>query len=241
MGRTTHPSLALRSTKEPTLNWLTKAASASIGKKAVMAITGLALCGFLLAHLGGNLLLYVGATKYNDYAHALHAQVALLLVAEIGLLVMFVSHLCLAFSTWRDNKRARPIGYAMKQTKQESGPFAAPASSVMGITGLVVLLFIILHLIDFKFMLRGTAPKGELEFNKAIRLLKDPLSFGVYIVGSIVLGYHCLHGFQSAFQSLGLNHPKYTPTIKKLSVIFAIVVAVGFASFPIWAIMQPSQ
>jgi len=116
--------------------WLIKAFSTSIGKKVVMAITGLALCGFLIVHLGGNLLLYVGAEKYNQYAHALHAQELLLLVAEIGLLILFVGHIWLAFSTKSENDSARPVDYAMRRSKMEEGPFAAPASSVMFATGI---------------------------------------------------------------------------------------------------------
>lgn len=275
------------------MNWLYKAVSSSIGKKVVMAITGLALCGFLIAHLGGNLLLYKSAESYNHYADALHAQEVLLVIAEIGLLVLFLGHLYLAWATYSDNTSARPLGYAMKQTKMDQGPMAAPPSSVMGISGMIVLLFVLLHLADFRFELRGekidrhaaefelAEAKAKLDLSrdklnelsgstakeledaksqfrdakarvseaqvnlyratpyaKAIRLLKDPITWIVYVVGSIVLGYHCLHGFQSAFQSLGLNHPKYTPLIKSLSVLFAVVVGAGFASFPIWAILQ---
>jgi succinate dehydrogenase / fumarate reductase cytochrome b subunit len=201
-----------------------------------MAITGLALCGFLVVHLGGNLLLYVGAEKYNNYAHTLHAQDILLKVAECGLLVLFLGHLWLALTTTLENSAARPIDYAMRQSKQDEGPLAKPASAVMMVTGVVVLAFLLLHLVDFKFELRRHSEiEKALPFDKALVLLRDPLSALVYIVGSVVLGYHLLHGVQSAFQTLGINHPRYTPTIKFLSLVFAIVVAAGFASFPVWA------
>jgi succinate dehydrogenase / fumarate reductase cytochrome b subunit len=216
--------------------WLIRALSTSIGKKVVMAITGLALCGFLVVHLGGNLLLYVGAKQYNDYAHTLHAQSVLLRVAEVGLFVLFAGHIWLAFTTKLENDAARPIGYAVKQSKLEEGPLAAPASSVMFATGIVVLLFLLLHLSDFTFGLRHADEiKGLEPYAKARVLLTDWISFGVYIVGSAALGYHVLHGFQSAFQTLGCNHDKYTPLIKFLSFVFAVTVAVGFASFPLWA------
>jgi succinate dehydrogenase / fumarate reductase cytochrome b subunit len=219
--------------------WLTKAFSSSIGKKIVMAITGLALCGFLVVHLGGNLLLYFGEAKYNSYAHALHAQEILLLVAEIGLLVLFLGHIWLALKTNSENTAARPTEYAVRQSKMEEGPLAKPASAVMMVTGVVVLAFLLVHLSDFKiFDLRHTAPEGKVlePFDKALVILQDKISFAVYLVGSIVLGYHVLHGFQSAFQTLGFNHPKYTPFIKFLSLVFAITVAVGFGSFPLWAV-----
>jgi succinate dehydrogenase / fumarate reductase cytochrome b subunit len=213
-----------------------KALSSSIGKKIVMAITGLALCGFLVAHLGGNLLLYVGEENYNAYAHTLHAQKILLPIAEVGLLILFVGHIWLALKTRFENDAARPVDYAMRQSKLEEGPLAAPASSVMFATGIIVLLFLILHLSEFTFELRH---KSELEglkpYAKAVVLLHDPITFVVYIVGSLVLGYHLLHGFQSAFQTLGINHPRYTPLIKFTGVVFAIIVAVGFGSFPLWA------
>src|SRR5579864_111491 len=100
-----------------------------------MAITGLGLCGFLVVHLGGNLLLYVGAEKYNHYAHALHAQEILLLIAEVGLLVLFLGHIWLALTTDAENRAARPVDYAMRQSKQDEGPLARPASAVMMVTG----------------------------------------------------------------------------------------------------------
>lgn len=218
--------------------WLIKALSTSIGQKIVMAITGLALCGFLVAHLGGNLLMYVGPAQYNHYAHRLHAQGALLLVAEIGLLVMFLLHIWLALKTNADNTAARPTAYAMRQSKMEQGPLAQPASAVMLVTGVIVLGFLLVHLSDFKyFELRHKLGQGQAEplpFGKAVLILKDPISALVYIVGSLVLGYHVLHGVESAFQTLGLNHPKYTPIVKFASLIFALVVALGFGSFPLW-------
>jgi succinate dehydrogenase / fumarate reductase cytochrome b subunit len=218
------------------LNWLRKVATSSIGKKVQMGVSGLLLCGFLVTHLGGNLLLFVpdGGKSYNDYAHALHAQKLLLPVAEMGLLVLFVWHLLLAVTTSRENAEARPTEYAVKRSKMEPGPIAQPASSVMMGTGVVVLLFLLLHMADFRFELRNAGSGTEEPFAKAVRLLQDPITCVGYIIGTLVLGYHVLHGFQSAFQSLGLNHPKYTPCIKKLSVAFAIVVGAGFASLPLW-------
>lgn len=217
--------------------WLTRALTSTIGRKVLMAITGLGLCGFLVVHLGGNLLLFAGAESYDHYAHSLHAQKALLRVAEVGLLLLFVVHIWMALTTNRQNIAARPIDYAMQQTKQAPSALLAPAHSVMFATGIVVLLFLILHLSDLRFALREHG--GNTPFTKAVAVLKDPLSAVVYFVGSLVLGYHVLHGFQSAFQTLGLNHPKYMPLVRFLSLVFAIVVAAGFASFPLWAWAVP--
>lgn len=220
------------------MSWLLKAITSSIGKKLVMAITGLALCGFLVVHLAGNLLLYAGdgGESYNHYAETLHAQKLLLPVAEVGLLLIFVLHLSMAVRTHLENRAARPTAYEVRQSKLPPGAFLKPASAVMYGTGIVVLLFLLLHLSDFRFGIRNAAlVAGKSQFERAATLLRDPLTTIVYIVGSLTLGYHVLHGFQSAFQTLGLNHPKYTPAIKWLSTAFALIVAVGFASFPLWA------
>jgi succinate dehydrogenase / fumarate reductase cytochrome b subunit len=225
------------------LGWLWKSLSSSIGQKIVLAITGLALCGFLLVHLGGNLLLYVGAKKYNDYAHALHAQEILLIVAELGLFATFILHIGLAIRTSFQNAAARPIDYAVKQSKMDPGPLAVPPSGIMLATGIGVLIFLLVHLSDFKFfdyvhktgLRHQSVPDYAEPFARAVGILKDPISAIVYFFGSLVLAYHVWHGFESAFQTLGLNHSKYTPLVKTLSLIFALTVGIGFASFPFWA------
>src|SRR5262245_7207754 len=201
-----------------------------------MAITGLALCGFLVIHLGGNFLLYVGEENYNHYAHALHAQTVLLFIAETGLYLMFAGHIWMAVKTKFENDAARPVGYAMKQSKMDESPLAAPASAVMWGTGIVVLLFLLLHLIDFKFeLLHAGEIKGLQPLAEARVLLNDCVTFVGYIAGSAALWYHVLHAFQSAFQTLGVNHPRFTPLIKFLSILFGVTVAAGFGSFPLWA------
>ena len=217
------------------MSWVIKAFSSSIGKKLLLAITGLALCGFLVAHLGGNLLLYVDAKTYNAYAEALHAQKILLPIAEVGLLGMFVLHLANALRTNQENSAARPVGYEMRQSKQPPSAFLKPASSVMYGTGIVVLLFLLLHLSDFRFGIRNPAASELEPFERARVLLRDPLTTIVYIIGSCALGYHVSHGLQSALQTLGVNHPKYNGLFRTFSKAFGLIVAVGFGSFPIWA------
>ena len=219
------------------MNRLIRVLSSSIGKKLLMGLTGLSLCGFLVVHLAGNLLLYVGPQAYNDYAHSLHENSGLLLVGEIGLLVLFAAHIALWLITARENFDARgSTAYAVKQSKQAQPAWAA--ANTMAVTGVVVLLFVVLHLADFRFELRNPGPADEAPFAKAGRLLVDPLTTGVYIVGSLVLAYHVSHGFQSAFRSLGIEHPQYTPLIVSLGMVFAVLVGLGFASFPVWAWLQ---
>ena len=214
-----------------------KVLSSSIGKKFLMGITGLLLCGFLAVHLSGNLLLFASSDAYNRYAHTLHAREELLLIAEVGLFALFVVHIVLAFQTARINNRGRQVSYAMKETKILDRNLVAPLSpeNWMVWSGIVVLGFLVLHLADFTFELRLRGSESEEPFDKAVRLLKDPISATVYVLGSIVLGFHVSHGVYSAFRSLGATHPKYSGFIKWFGVVFAVAIAIGFASFPFWA------
>ena len=220
------------------LRWFFRLLSSSIGQKFVMAITGLMLCGFLVVHLEGNLLLFVSAEKYNAYAHFLHSQEELLMVAETGLFLLFLAHLYLAFATAWGNNSARIDQYAIKQSKQPRGVLSTNPSAWMFGSGAVILGFVILHLIDMKFAARpDVAYLSEHDANapyaNALAVLSNPISRVAYTLGVIVLGFHLSHGVSSAFQSLGLNHPKYTPLIKWLGRLFAIAITVGFASLPI--------
>ena len=220
------------------LGWFFLLLSSSIGQKFVMAITGLLLCGFLVVHLEGNLLLFVSAEKYNAYAHFLHSQEELLIVAETGLFLLFVAHLYLAFATAFGNSQARVDQYTMKQSKQPRGTLSSNPSAWMFGSGAVVLGFVILHLIDMKFQARQDITYLEehnaaAPYANALAVLSNPISRIVYTLGVIVLGFHLSHGVSSAFQSLGLNHPKYTPLIKWGGRLFALIIALGFASLPI--------
>jgi succinate dehydrogenase / fumarate reductase, cytochrome b subunit len=233
--------------KEAVLSLLVKALSSSVGKKFVMGFTGLLLCGFLVAHLAGNLLLYIGPEAYNKYAHTLHSQPALLDVAEFILYVLFVTHILLALKLTQENRSARGHGYALKRSKLDAAPHTTSSpvhpEAWMFTSGSIVLFFLIVHLLQFTWHRWPwlTAPAGEEPFSKAIRILQDNFTAGVYLIGVIILGIHLWHGFASAFQSLGITHPKYAALIKWVGVIFACVIAVGFASFVFFARMAPGS
>lgn len=214
------------------LRWFFRLLSSSIGQKFVMGVTGLLLCGFLVTHLAGNLLLFVGAKPFNEYAHALHGQWELLAIAEIGLLVLFLAHVYLAVTTFVGNTKSRHEQYVMKQTKVPGR--VVHANSWMFASGAVVLGFVILHLIDMRFALRAdlvylAESDPEAPYKNTVAVLSNPVSKVIYFVGVIILGVHLSHGFASAFQSIGWNHPKYMPLIKLIGKIFAVVIAVGFA------------
>ncbi len=207
----------------------------TIGKKLIMALTGLLLIGFVVIHLSGNFLLYIGFENYNAYAQSIHST-KLLYVAEAILYTLFLAHIILAIQTSRENRKARPEKYALRRSKQDQGPWTP--SAVMFVSGAILLGFLILHLSDFTFLLRLKGPAGESPADKALRILQDPISAPVYFVGSLLLGWHLWHGFQSSFQTFGLRNPKYTPWIKRLGVFLSIVLAVGYASFPVWAYLK---
>lgn len=227
------------------MSWLTAALKSSVGKKCVMGMTGLFLCFFLVIHLAGNLLLFVGAESYNHYAHSLHANPAFIIAAEVFLYAAFVVHIYLAITTSLENNAARGQGYAVKQSKRTDrifNFFGWTPDATMFVTGAVVFAFLIFHVSDFKFTWFKSESVGSLEpYDKAVYLMSDIVRGVVYIVGCLFLGVHVGHGLQSAFQSLGLNHPLFRPLLRNLSVIFAFVVTIGFSSFVFWGWGQAGQ
>jgi succinate dehydrogenase / fumarate reductase cytochrome b subunit len=199
----------------------------SIGKKIMVALTGLLLCGFLITHLAGNLFLFVGASAFNRYAEFLESQ-ALLPLAEGGLLVLFLIHIALTIRAKLANVAARPIGYEVPSDKGAR----TPGSRTMAIGGSLILLFIIIHVATIKYQVGGA--KGPTLYEHVTGWFANPLYAGFYVLAMIAVGLHLSHGVQSAFQTFGLSHPRYTPLIKKAGWAFAAVMMLAFASMPIY-------
>jgi len=229
------------------LKWLLNALSSSVGKKYLMAITGLLLSGFLVAHLAGNLLLPAGGELFDEYAKKLHANEALLMVAETGLFGIFVLHLYLAFSLTGGNAAARgKKGYASVESKRDETISLARPDRWMIVSGVILLLYLCLHMYDFKFHRFGMDEKlteiaGDSEVVTtavAIHVLQSPLTMIGYAAGFIFLFAHLSHGISSAFQSLGLSHPKYNSFIKFGGLGFAALISAGFFVVLVWAISQ---
>lgn len=213
--------------------------SSSIGRKQIMAVTGLGLCGFLVAHLLGNFSLLVGPEAFNFYAHTLTKNKTLLYIAEAGLLAMFLTHILLAFKLTWENKKARDVRY---HTKKKTGRGETFASATMPYTGIIILIFLVLHLLNLKF---GTNYTTYLDgeqvrdlYKTTIEYFASPLNVAWYLFSMIAIAFHTGHGFQSTFQSLGINHPKYTPAIKKISCAYAFIVSVGFGVITLWCYLQ---
>ncbi|MBA4030170.1 MAG: succinate dehydrogenase [Planctomyces sp.] len=214
------------------LTWLHRLLNSSIGRKFVMGVTGLLLCGFLVGHLAGNLLLFKGEQDFNEYAEWIHHQKVLPLV-ELGLLLLFLAHIYLAFVTTIENRKARKQRYAVKESKQHDLALPIPAHNWMFISGSIILAFLLLHMVDLRVGIRPGINYEATAFSITVQALSNPISRIAYIVGPIILGFHLAHGFASAFQSLGLNHPKYNGIIHTVSIAFGIAIGAGFASLPI--------
>lgn len=220
------------------MNWITQTFSSTIGKKVLVALTGLGLVGFLIMHLAGNLLIFAPSaegrsTGMDDYSHALHA-IPVLPLAEVGLVVFFVLHIALVLQLWASNRVARGGAYAVSGSKRSSGKLAGLASKTMVVSGVIVLAFIPLHIWDFRAkrsLVHGEEATREIS-ELVISTLSSPIHGVFYIVASLLIGWHLYHGIHSAFRSLGLNHGKYTPLIEKVGAVLAVVLAVGFASIP---------
>ena len=205
----------------------------SVAQKIVIGVSGLLLCGFVAAHLAGNLLLFSTDGNYkafNEYAKNLH-DFALLPVIEIGLLVVFLVHVVVTLWMQVKSSQARPEEYAVKKSKQGRGTVAA--QNVMHLSGIIVLAFVLLHLADLRFDLRFAA-EGLSPAQTVLQVLRDPVSAMFYTIGPLLLGYHLFHGFQSSFQSLGIGGERFMKAIRVVGLVFAVVVAIGFASLPVW-------
>ncbi len=205
--------------------------SSSVGTKVLIAVTGLCLFLFLIVHLTGNLLLFVGPATFNAYSHTLISN-PLIYGAEGGLLLLFLVHVWKAAWNWWGNRGARPVAYEKKEYAGAPSR-RSPASSTMIYTGALTFVFIALHLKTFKY-----GPWYEVEgvrdlYRLTFEVFRDPLIVGFYVVCMGLLGFHLWHGFASAAQSLGLDHPRRTPAILKVSKVAAVILGGGFLLIPV--------
>jgi succinate dehydrogenase / fumarate reductase, cytochrome b subunit len=211
---------------EEEMNWLVNMLGSSIGKKLMMAITGLCFCGFLVSHLAGNLFIYGGRDAFNSYAAHLHSLGPLVTVAEMGLLVLALVHVLTGATLFYENLRARPNRYRVN--KNAGG--RTLGSATMPYTGFFLLFFVIFHLFNFHFV-----DKTHLTiFDIVSKAFSNPLYVIFYILAMIIAGLHVSHGLWSAFQTLGANHPKYMPYIMTLSLVFSLIVGIGFGFLPVY-------
>lgn len=204
----------------------------SIAKKQVVALTGLALVGFLFTHLAGNLQMLKGAKAFDGYAAFLESQGPLLWVAEAGLAAVFLIHIVWGLMVTLENVRARPVPYEVAV----SAGGRTPGSASMRYSGAITLVFLVVHVITFKLM--GPEPGEGSLYSWVMFNFKHPAYMGFYVGAMLFLLLHMSHGIQSAFQTLGVSHPRYTPWIRAGGVAVALLLAGGFGMFPVWAFLR---
>ena len=208
------------------MNWIANTLWSSVGKKLLMAVTGLGFIGFLAAHLAGNLTIYSGKDAFNAYAESLHSLGPLLTVAEWGLLFCAVIHVLTGAVLFYQNFRSRPVRYAVNKNAggRTIGSFTQPY------TGFLILAFVIFHLANFHFVDKSNTTIYQIVSNA----FTNTGYVCVYILAMIVVAIHVSHGFWSLFQTIGANHPKYMPIIKGVGLVFTFAVALGFGLLPIY-------
>ena len=208
------------------MRWLLITLFTSVGKKVLMAVTGLGFIGFLSVHLMGNLTLYAGGDAFNAYAEHLHSLGVLVNVAEAGLLGMALIHVLTGAYLYYRNLMARPQRYVVDN--RAGG--RTLGSSNMPYTGLIILVFVMFHLLDFHFVDKT----GISIFGIVSVAFSDPARVGFYVLAMVVVAVHVSHGLFSAFQTIGANHPKYMPAIMAGGTGLAVIFGVGFGFIPIY-------
>jgi succinate dehydrogenase / fumarate reductase cytochrome b subunit len=227
------------------MSWFTNLYASSIGKKLIMALTGLIIFGFAVGHMSGNLLIFLGPDVFNGYAAALKGNLPLLWVTRLTLLAAFPLHIFSAIQLKRLNAAARPSNYGEWQ------PQASTRSSrTMIYGGVVLLFFIVYHILHFTlhiqqpefaaltYNLDGEQVHGAFEM---VLMGFAPTGMGIfhvvlYLAAMVALCLHIYHGVWSAMQSLGLNHPKYNDLRKRVAAAFAFVLLIGFSAGPLLTI-----
>jgi succinate dehydrogenase / fumarate reductase cytochrome b subunit len=221
----------------------------SIFRKQVIAVTGIAMVGFLVAHLSGNLLIYAGPEAFNKYSEKVASFGPLLWVMRVGLIACVLLHVVLTLKLVQENRAARPQSYAVAEPKGQRSLGAL----IMQYTGIFILIFLCLHLYDFTFsnkhgphsVVPGLSNGESLGlFGVVWNSFKftDPLGWiriPVYLIAVTGVGLHLSHAIQSVVQTLGFNHPKYTPIIRKVSIVFGAVIGLGFGMIPVYVMLAP--
>lgn len=207
----------------------------SIGKKILMAVTGLAMVGFIVAHLLGNLQIFISPDKFNTYAAFLKSLGEILWIARLGLIAMVVVHVTTAIALVKENNAAKPIGYRVASKYQ-----ATTASLYMFHSGMILLLFIAIHLLHFT--LGVVQPQfanlfdsqGRHDVYSMVIYGFQSLPYAIfYIIAMLCLGLHLSHAISSMFQTIGISGPKITPLLKKASQALSIIIVTGYISIPL--------
>jgi succinate dehydrogenase / fumarate reductase cytochrome b subunit len=212
--------------------------SSSVGTKILIGVTGFALFLYLLIHIAGNLLVFFGPEVFNQYAYVMEERNPLLPVIEILLLLVFLVHVYKTVTMFLRNRGARPVRY---QKKKYAGPPSRKslASATMIVSGVWLLAFLIVHVKAFRFS--PVYPWGEGGrdlYRQEMENLSNPFVVGFYIVSMVIVGSHLWHGISSALQSLGVDHPKWTPRFLTAGKVFAATIAGAFIVIAVWVFLN---
>ena len=212
----------------------------SVFKKQLVAITGLILVGFIIVHLAGNFILFLGPEAFNHYSATLHAVPELLWIARFILIVAAIVHIYFTIVLTIENRKSGGAGrYAVKATHGETNF----AKKFMILTGLLLFFFLFLHLADFTIgekTVEQTTLNGKdyglygLVWNSFLNLFR----VAVYLAAVWCVGMHLSHGIQSLFQSIGFYHDRYTPQIRSASLVLGAVIAAGFSLIPVYVLVR---
>lgn len=215
------------------------ALSSSIASKFLIAITGIFLILFLVAHLAGNLLFIAGPDAFNEYSHKLISN-PLIYVAEIGLVVIFLVHIVKTVGLVAGSYAARPQGYQKRKwakTKNDKSRKSF-SSSTMILTGTITALFVVTHLMTFKYGPYHETAAGIRDlYSLQLAVFSSPFYVAFYVVAMIVIIFHLWHGASSAMQSLGFNNPRWAPRFIVGGRILAVVLGLGFAALPVYTFL----
>jgi len=212
----------------------------SLGKKIFMGFSGLMLCGFIVVHLIGNLtLLLPDKDPFNKYANFLTNELGnFIYIAEFLLALIFLVHLVYGILVTVDNWKARPQGYAVVKDAKHTSKKSF-ASKTMIYTGIVLIIFLVWHLLHFKFseMAIYTTADGKVIhdlYSVVYKFYGNIVNVILYVLVMALLGFHLSHGFWSAFQSIGLSGKRFTPIVYGVAGVFALLMAAGFILLPLW-------
>jgi succinate dehydrogenase / fumarate reductase, cytochrome b subunit len=202
--------------------------STTVGKKAVMAVSGVVLAGFVAVHLLGNLQIFMGPDQFNGYARALKRLPELLWSVRILLLVMVLLHIWSSIQLAVIKSEARPQGYV-----KHSVAGSSYASRTMYMSGPIIAAFVVYHLMEFTFGVGGTPYDPFDAYGNVIAGFRSIPVAAFYILAMALLCLHLRHGLWSLLQTLGFHHPRYSPRIKALAATVALLIFLGFVSIPV--------
>jgi succinate dehydrogenase / fumarate reductase cytochrome b subunit len=210
--------------------------STSVGTKLVIGLSGLLLFGYLLIHIAGNFIVFLGPAAFNKYAFTLESQ-AVLPVIELALLALFAVHIYKTVRMFLSNQSARPVAYAKKKSAGHTTRKTF-ASTTMIFSGLWLVVFLLIHVKAFHdgWGHQYEWPQGGRDlYRQEMETFQNPLMVGFYVISMLVVGSHLWHGISSAFQSLGADKPAWTRFILPAGKTIAVLIAGGFIVIALWA------